>query len=119
LSDRIGVETRLEQLAGDDRLLAYGLADETDDGGYYVTLRCWPHPYADGATTISLRYAYLTNGDGSDGWVDEQDAAGINLRCPAGTDPGRFLQNLAQLFAAGGGRHDGDMDPFKGDLREE
>lgn len=115
----VGVETRLTQLTGEDAdLLGYFKADATEDGVYYVTLRAWPHPSADDATTLSMRYAYLTRGQGSDGWVGgDSDAAGVNFRVEG--DPGVFLQTLAQMCAGSIPRLDADTDPWTGDATGE
>lgn len=91
----IGYETRLEQLTGPDAyLLGATLWDSTDEGYYYNTLRIWPHPDVDGAWTLSQRFAYLTKGDGSDGWTEE----GMNMRISG--EPVAYLQALAEMFAA-------------------
>lgn len=97
LSDHpVGVEARLQQLTGDDAaLLGYCLTDETSKGYYYTTLRMWPHPDAEDSWTFSVRYAYLTKGDGGDGWTDE----GMNMRVSHGRK--RFLQAMSRMFAGG------------------
>lgn len=107
----IGVKARLEQLAnaGED-VLAYAPTSETSEGVYFLVLREWDHPDADDATVASLRYAYLTRGDGSDGWLEN----GINMRVE-GADTRRFLKNLARLMY---GAVDDDQDgPTRKDLR--
>lgn len=91
---------RIERLCGpDERLLGFARADTTDEGTYFLTVRAWPHPDAEGHWTVSLRYAYLTKGDGSDGWVGGEDsskAAGINMRVEG--DPRGFMNGLGALF---------------------
>jgi len=110
----VGAMKRLEQLTGADAdLLGYTLADTTDEGFYYLTLRAWPHPDVDDASTLSLRYAYLTAGDGGDGWVDE----GMNMRVEG--DPSTFLQALAQMFASGIPRLGGGRNPSTHNGTEE
>jgi len=110
----VGTQKRLEQLTrpGVD-LLGYLLADVTEEGYYYLTLRAWPHPDVDDAWTISLRYAYLTAGDGSDGWVDE----GMNMRVSG--NPATFLQALSQMCASGIARWGGENDPSVHDVTED
>ena len=92
----VGAMKRLEQLTGPDAdLLGVSKASETDEGYYYLALRTWPHPDVDDAWTLSLRYAYLTKGDGSDGWTDQ----GMNMRVEG--DRETFLQALSRMFAGG------------------
>ena len=92
----VGVETRLGQLCDDGQhLLDHQAMGETDEGVYYLVSRVWQHPDVDGAQTLSIRYAYLTRGDGSDGWVDN----GINVRVDPGDDPADVAQQLAQMMA--------------------
>jgi hypothetical protein len=122
VSELIGVEKRLQQLCeGEEQLLACLGTDETDQGVYALTLRAWPHPEVDGATTVSLRYAYLTKGDGGDGWVgSDDDAAGINMRVPAGVDVYEFFQTMSAFFAASGARYqNGHSEPYTDDLLAE
>lgn len=111
----VGVDARLEQLTGPDAdLLGYFKADDTDQGVYYLTLRSWPHPDVDGATILALRYAYLTRGDGSDGWTE----SGVNMRVSG--DPVAFLQALSQMAAAAIPRQGNpDADPWTGDGTED
>lgn len=110
----VGTEKRLAELTGPDAdLLGYTLADTTDEGYYYLTLRAWPHPDVDDAWTLSLRYAYLTAGDGSDGWTDE----GMNMRVSG--DPATFLQTLSQMAASGIPRLGGGKDPSAHDATED
>jgi len=116
LSDQpIGVEARLGQLTGDDaELLGYLQCDETSQGWYYLALRTWEHPDDPDAWTLSLRYAYLTKGDGSDGWTEE----GMNMRVNGPRDP--FLQALAQMCAGSIPRLDQpDAEPWTGSVTEE
>jgi hypothetical protein len=89
----IGVEARLEQLAGaGETIHGYAPTSETDEGIYFLVIRSWPHPDVEGAATVSLRYAYLTRGEGSDGWLEN----GINMRVEDGNVE-RFLTGLARL----------------------
>lgn len=88
----IGYEKRLEQLTGPDATLhAKEQADETDEGYYYLTVRTWPHPDVDDAWTVSFRYAYLTKGDGGDGWTE----TGMNMRA---SELVAFAELLSELF---------------------
>ncbi|AGC65562.1 hypothetical protein K745_gp37 [Haloarcula hispanica virus PH1] len=116
LSDHpIGTEARLGQLTGDDAdLLGYFMADTTSQGYYYLTLRTWEHPDDPDAWTLSMRYAYLTAGDGGDGWVDE----GMNMRVNGPREP--FLQALALMCAGAIPRLDQpDADAWTGNVTEE
>jgi hypothetical protein len=104
----VGARRRLESLTDDGETLhGYVICDATDEGYYTLVARTWPHPDADDATTLSLRYAYLTAGDGSDGWTD----AGLNMRLPRHADPDEAAHTIGQLFA-GVSRNlaDGDED---------
>mgnify|MGYP006275864381 CR=1 FL=1 len=74
--------------------------NSTDDGHYYVVLRTWPHPDIDDAYTVSLRYAYLTKGSGSDGWMEN----GINMRAAKLIE---FCQAVASMF-------DGVAEEYRG-----
>lgn len=106
----IGVEARLRQLAnaGED-VLGYAPTSETDQGVYFLVLRRYPHPDADDASVLNLRYAYLTRGEGSDGWLDN----GINMRVEG--DPDDFVLNLARLLYT---TQDGDHElPTSRDMR--
>lgn len=108
----IGVEARIRQLCGPgEQFLGKVLTDTTDDGAFFLVHRCWEHPEVDGAHVISERYAYLTRGDGSDGWVNRQDAAGINRRVPPGVDPSEFLRRLGQSQVEASVRVGTDRDP--------
>lgn len=115
----IGVESRLKQLANPgETITAYAPCSETDEGVYFLVARHYPHPDLDDGSILNLRYAYLTRGGGSDGWVggnDSTGAAGINMRIEG--DPAEFLQGLAQLFAGSIPRLDGDRQPATDDLR--
>jgi len=109
-----GAMKRLEQLTGPDAdLLGVTKASETDEGHYYLALRAWPHPDVDDAWTLSLRYAYLTAGGGSDGWTDQ----GMNMRVEQ--DPETFLQTVSQMFASGIPRFGGDRNPSMNDATED
>jgi hypothetical protein len=109
----VGAARRLDHLTGPDAVLMDAMkSDETDEGHYYLALRAWPHPDVEDAWTLSLRYAYLTKGDGSDGWTDE----GMNMRVNG--DPLVFLQTLAKMFAGSTQRFDGDHDPMLHDATE-
>lgn len=109
----IGVDARLAQLANDgEEVLGYAPASETDAGIYFIVLRHYDHPDVDSATVLNVRYAYLTRGSGSDGWVDN----GINMRIEG--DPQEFMQSLARLFANASGVGPGS-DPVTADLRGE
>ena len=109
----VGVKQRLEQLANaGETLLGYAPVSDTNEGVYFVTLRHYPHPDDDGVSVLNCRYAYLTKGEGSDGWLDN----GINLRCEG--DPNRMLAGLARLFYDAGDVLEGDDDdPVGLDLR--
>lgn len=110
----VGALKRLGQLTGPDAsLLGVTKASETDEGYYYLALRTWPHPDVDDAWTLSLRYAYLTKGEGSDGWTDE----GMNMRVEQ--DPEAFLQTLSRMFASGIARFDPSKDPSVHDATED
>jgi len=107
----IGVEQRLQQLANPgETLLSYAPTSTTDQGVYFLVLRHYPHPDADEASVLNLRYAYLTRGNGGDGWLDN----GINMRIEG--DPAEFLADLARLVAASKPRLDGDLQPATNDL---
>jgi len=107
----IGVEQRIRQLANaEETVLGYAPTSTTDQGVYFVVLRHYPHPDVDGASVLNVRYAYLTRGEGSDGWLDN----GVNVRIEG--DPAEFLAGLAQLFAAAQPRLDGEDDPATTDL---
>lgn len=114
MREPVGTVKRLQHLTGDDaELLGYTLCDDTNAGYYLLTLRTWPHPDDEDAWTLSLRYAYLTKGDGSDGWVEE----GMNMKVSHGRK--KFLQAVAQMFAAGIPRLDGDADPSAHNATED
>jgi len=104
MSHPIGAAKRMAQLTGDDEtLLACHKTDETDQGHYYLVLRAWTHPDVEDAYTVSLRYAYLTDGSGSDGWTDQ----GVNMRCYSVR---RFLRAMSEMFdAADGAVGSGDV----------
>lgn len=106
----IGVEQRIAQLAnaGED-VLGYAPTSETSEGVYFLVLREWDHPDADDARVVSLRYAYLTRGDGSDGWIEN----GINMRVEG--DPEQFILNLARLIYQT--QDDNETRPVSRDLR--
>jgi hypothetical protein len=98
--DLVGVERRLRNLCDDhEHLINFAFNGATDDGAYYLTLRTWGHPNVDDAAMISLRFAYLTFGDGRDGWYN--GAAGINIRVPEGRDPVDHLWAIAQFIGQG------------------
>lgn len=127
MSEIVGIETRLGQLCNDDEtLLGYSVADETQQGYYVLVTRSWPHRELDDAAILSLRYAYMTKGDGGDGWVggdDSSGAAGINMQVPPGADPAEFARGLATMWAGSAARLDRDdggrtADPFANDMRE-
>lgn len=106
-----------------ETLLGVLHASSTSEGDYWLALREWPHPNEDGMRTISLRYAYLTSGDGSDGWIggdSDTGAAGINIRVE-GDDSAPALQSLAGMMASGAAKLDADDTsvPFMGDLLGE
>ena len=110
----VGELKRLEQLTGPDAdLLGVTKASETPEGYYYLALRAWPHPDLDDAWTLSLRYAYLTKGDGSDGWTDQ----GMNMRVEH--DPKTFLQTVSQMFASSIPRFGSGVDATINDATEE
>lgn len=108
-------ERRLRGLCdGQQHLLAYGPTSETEDGVYYITLREWPHPDVEDAHVLAIRYAYLTRGAGSDGWVDG-GAAGVNMRVEG--DVAEFVASLAQMVASARPRIGTDARPSREDLR--
>lgn len=117
MTELIGVETRLEQLCEDNQTLRGQVAiNYTDDGAYYLVVREKPHPDIPGAHVLSERYAYLTRGDGNDGWLTN----GINRRVTG--DLAEFSQQLAQLYAGVAARQrkeDGETEPFTADLTGE
>lgn len=96
----------------EQNLLGFAPTSETDDGVYYLTVREWPHPDVDGAHIVSIRYAYLTRGSGTDGWVD---GGGVELRVEG--DPQEFVGDLARLMAACKPRVGGEKRPVRDDLR--
>jgi hypothetical protein len=101
----VGITQRLDSLAnaGED-VVGYAPVSETDEGVYLLTLRLYGHPEDDDVDVINFRYAYLTRGDGSDGWLEN----GINIRCEG--DPARLLVGLAHLFNdAGNALDDGEV----------
>lgn len=101
MHDQVAMTRRLENLCDDNETL-HGWyippGADTDDGTYCVTVRSWPHPDLDDGFMISIRYAYLTAGDGSDGWSKFGGAKGINMRTK--THPTEFIRRMAQLFTA-------------------
>jgi hypothetical protein len=100
----VGTEQRLNSLAnsGED-VIGYAPVSETDEGVYLLVLRLYPHPETDGIDVLNFRYAYLTRGDGSDGWLEN----GVNIRCEG--DPARLLVGLAHLFNDAGNNLDGEV----------
>lgn len=111
-------DARLRGLANDgETVLGYLRVSSTDRGDYYLVVRSWPHPDVPGATILSERYAYLTTGDGSDGWIDN----GVNRRVE-GFDPATMCQELASVYAQAAARFRGgtenDRDPHVSDLLE-
>lgn len=114
MSHPIGAEKRMAELTDpSERLLGVTKASETDEGHYYLVLRTWPHPDVDGAWTLSLRYAYLTKGNGGDGWTEQ----GMNMRVEDSMV--KFLQCLSQMFTQAVGRLDGEADPTMHDATTE
>ena len=112
--DLIGVNARIHQLANaGETVLSFAPTSVTDEGVYFLVLRHYPHPDHDDASVLNLRYAYLTKGEGNDGWLDN----GVNMRVEG--DPGAFLEGLARLFAASKPRLDGDSDPATNNLTPE
>jgi hypothetical protein len=110
------VETRLRGLCNDGETLhGYTKVDETDEGAYYVVVREWPHPEVEDARTLSERYAYLTHGGGSDGWVEN----GINRRDTF--ESGELARSLAQMYAGIAARQDrgnAEREPITDELGE-
>lgn len=86
----VGFERRIRGLMDEhERLLGAMVVDESSEGFYIIVIRDWEHPWADDAEILAERYAYLTKGDGNDGWNndgDSQGGNGINRRdaLPAG-----------------------------------
>lgn len=121
--DIIGLETRVRQLMDDhETLLAIVVTDETNEGHYAVVIREWDHP-TDGVegTILSERFAYLTKGDGNDGWVNSGEGGGgasaINRRNRH--DDGVLAQGLAQAYAAVAARQrngGSDLEPHISDV---
>jgi len=114
----IGARSRLGQLTDDSdddaTLLAAAQADETEQGYYYLTLRVWQRDDPT-LSTIALRYAYLTKGDGGDGWIDD---AGVNMRVDT-DEVDTFLQLLARMFASGMNRYQqGETEAWLSGLAE-
>lgn len=103
MSDEIvALERRVRELMKDhERLLGILVVDETDEGHYAIVVRDWEHPSDDvDARILSERYAYLTKGDGNDGWVNSGDGEGgngVNRRDPFDQD-GRLAGALAKLY---------------------
>lgn len=111
MSDLHGVPRRIRELANDgETVLGHARMSETDEGEYHLVLREYQHPEHDGLRVVNVRYAYLTAGDGSDGWLDN----GVNIRVEE--DSADTLQALAQLFASGIPRLGGGQDPAYTDL---
>jgi len=110
------VEARIRRLTNDGETLhGYTKVSETDEGAYYVVVREWPHPDVDDAQILSERYAYLTHGDGSDGWVEN----GINRRDTF--ESGELARSLAQMYASIAARQDAETaerDPVTDELAE-
>lgn len=98
----VAPERRVRGLMDDgERLLGVLVTDETDQGWYAIVVRDWEHPNAPECGTLSERYAYLTKGDGNDGWVDgsgDSGASAINRRDRHDRD-GRLAGALAKLYA--------------------
>jgi hypothetical protein len=107
----VGITQRLNSLKnpGED-VVGYAPVSETSEGFYLLVLRLYPHPEDEGVDVLNFRYAYLTRGDGSDGWLEN----GVNIRCEG--DPARLLVGLGRLFdETGRNLHDGEM--VKKDVR--
>lgn len=108
--DEDEVEERVRKLMKDhERLLDVVVVDETDQGYYALVIRDWDHPsdHVDGGM-LSERFAYLTKGDGGDGWVLEQDAAAINRRDVHGD--GALAAKLATAYAKAAARQRAGSD---------
>jgi hypothetical protein len=106
----VGVTQRLNSLKNPgENVVGYAPVSETDEGVYLLVLRLYPHPDHDGVDVINFRYAYLTRGDGSDGWLEN----GVNIRCEG--DPARLLVGLGRLFDEAGKNLDGE--PVAKDVR--
>lgn len=105
-----------------ERLLGAMIIDESDEGAYAIVLRDWDHPYpnVDG-DTFSVRYAYLTFGDGNDGWKNKGDSTGgngINCRVPDRLEMGEFSTAMIALFQRAHKIRTGQTkNPLFGDLR--
>jgi hypothetical protein len=94
--DLVGVEKRLRELCNDGETLHRAVhINDTDQGAYYIVVRVWDHPEVEDGQVLSERYAYLTKGSGSDGWVDN----GVNRRVPPGVDVADMCELLAQGYA--------------------
>jgi hypothetical protein len=107
----VGTEQRLDSLAnaGED-VVGYAPVSETSEGVYLLTIRLYGHPEDEGVDVLNFRYAYLTRGDGSDGWLEN----GVNIRCEG--DPARLLVGLGRLFG-GAGKNLNSPSPVKKDVR--
>ena len=81
----------LDMTADHETLHDAEFINATDSGYYYLVLRSWPHPDIDDAHTVSIRYAYLTKGSGSDGWTEN----GVNMRAE---NLVWFMDVLAAMF---------------------
>lgn len=107
----VGYERRLQQLTDDSAddatlLAAYRPPEgETPQGYYYLTLRVWQRDDPT-LSTVSIAYAYLTKGDGHDGWDKN-----FNMRVST-DEVADFLGMLTQMFAAAQPRVDADADPL-------
>lgn len=121
--DIIGLERRVRGLMDDhERLLAILVVDETDEGWYAIVVRDWDHPSDDvDARILSERYAYLTKGDGNDGWLNSgkgDGGNGINRRDPFDQD-GRLAGALAKVYSDARNVQQGKKDaPTIGRLRD-
>lgn len=100
MSEIIGLKRRVRGLMDNhERLLGVVVVDETRQGYYAYVLRDWEHPDPDvDARLLAERTAYLTKGDGNDGWVTSGDAVAINRRDPF-DQPGRLAGAVAKVYA--------------------
>jgi len=122
MTDIISLKRRVRGLMNDtERLLAVMVVDETDEGHYAIVVRDWNHPTADGAEILSERYAYLTKGDGNDGWVSSGDGEGGNgINRRDSLDHGRLAGALAKVYVhAQKIQKDEKSEPIVGSLLED
>jgi hypothetical protein len=97
----VGLERRIRGLMDDhERLLGVMVVDESDEGYYAIVVRDWEHPseHVDGRI-LAERYAYLTKGDGNDGWLtDGQSEGGNGINRRDIHRSGRLAEALTKLY---------------------